>query len=328
MLFTVNKDINNQKIENITGKLLYIKLVKYLDYEILKLPNHKVMFYPIEREGYDFFITDSNIDNANIRVKIRTFNIYHNNFKVTRCKIDIIKGFEIKEFLTSPDEANYVPTHESKTTIKMDFENEDGLYKYNIYLEDEYLGFVSEFGETKHYSRKGNGLLFLPLDEAKNIIKVSNSEKNLFNNNFEYFERLSKETFPTYKGSFKSIFNARVVGVSNKSQNDFLIYLPTEKCYNYIKLASQNVLQRTGCPYEIYTITEDSVIDDGINPIEIKYPFFNCGFERKGRLYNKTVDIVRGIGIKPVGCESADVVSLYTCLLANKKIEYFHERIK
>lgn len=204
----INRDISIFDSKNISGLLVGIDKIVYLDTDII---HHKIekndIFIPRYKSGYVLYFLDSAQINAySITILPRT--IYYNNtpvericFTINKIKKEMIFGKDQFTFLTN----KYFQSLLNGTPKKFSrFEfcrvREDGLYKLELYIDNEYIGFVSEFGNHKNFHKNSNGTLYLPFEEydkffrtnTKYIKSVCINEKNeIVGSNITQFTKYS-----------------------------------------------------------------------------------------------------------------------------------------
>lgn len=228
----INRDISIFESKNISGLLVGIDKIVYLDTDIIQNKIEKNdIFVPRYKSGYVLYFLDSAQINAySITILPRT--IYHNNipvericFKVNKINKEMIFGKDQFTFLSNKYFQSLL-TGTPKKFSRFEFckIKENGLYKLELYIDNEYVGFVSEFGSHNHFHKLANGTLYLPFEEYDNFFRINpkyiksvyiNEKNEIVGSNITQFTKYSNiidKCFPNEKTEL-STYNIKVFAI-------------------------------------------------------------------------------------------------------------------
>lgn len=163
----LNTDINESKRVDIKNAMLFgVRETHYLDCEIIEHPLDKTtsdfIIAPVKKVGYDFFFYD-NDEKEHGRLSVKLQTIFFGCIPVERVFIQ-------KDYSSSYGSLSsftYTPT--TNCPFSCVWSEEDEFSKYEINLFGEYFGFISEFGETKHWTQNAQGIIHLPFFEENRL---------------------------------------------------------------------------------------------------------------------------------------------------------------
>lgn len=306
----------------ISGKLLFINQFTYLDSETYIAPNGKTIFVPKIKLGHVFFIKNLNsVD----KITISERTVFKNNKTFQRCEILYDRDamyYNItadSTFMKQKINAMYFPHSSKKLSNEIRFEyckpdqNSD-LFRYEIYFNEEYLGFASEFGENEFFNNNCNGFHHLIYEESNHLFHYSQN-KPIDRATEElslYYEYVCKR-FPLYQSGFLSSTNNTILAAYESSNADELYYIAynNEKNNFYAISVIDNECK-------ISLITSNDIFK---SKNKWKLPkiegFEKIIFEKNHIKRNLSLDILRGFSLLH---NNNDIAAFY-CVLKNGGFE-------
>lgn len=327
--FTPNRISYTEVIPWTVQELLFIREVKYLDYDILTLPNLEDIFIPTKRTGYNFYLKTKNGEYQVLKVKIKT--IYKHNKKVVRCFMEFADNYTKEEIESETYNASYLPLETVKDkTIGIYYEKEsNGLYQYNFHYNGHYLGFVSEFGEYEKYDPKAEGNMFFCFDDCPLLIKSNVSiPLDEYTEEHNYYRKLLKDNFPYYKGGLSNFKDSIIVAVAEDNVNNLLVkqwHLFEGYKYYYIKFNSHNILREANDPFTIFALDSNDIYNTSDGFIGCRSTNIKKRFNPNNKIVGKSVRISRGFSIDDRRYEGEFPGSFFSCLIIDGETKYFYE---
>lgn len=234
------------------GRLLFIKERFKLNTNIFRLIDGKTdVFSPVTQTEYEFYIEYStkNLQQKYKKVIVSELCTYFNSTPVNRCVIEVYDDISIGEI------TSVRPTYtcEHMTIIEFKKVSEDGLHRYDIFLNNSYLGFVSEFGNYPKYNASACGLLHLDFEECSCLSKritYHNECDSLSAELTDYKEKIIERFFSESLDIPKQIFSLNllpcrgltIVGVNPKN-NHILVKTKSFEDYLVINLTTSFIIK-------------------------------------------------------------------------------------
>lgn len=259
MSFKLNKDISKTKnIDNgLIGKLLFVTEERYFDVERIDIPNGENAFSPVEKTQYSFYFTTTYLDCNGVeciryqKISVCEKGVFVRGKFSTRCYIQYDENLSKEDFYLVIPKYNVDNKYISFRNV---YENE--IFKFEIYVNGKYFGFVSEFGENDEYYDDCYGLMYLPFGdfdefEFNHGAVIPNNRQQFLNDRKEYSEMI-KEIFPDYIYDFMPFDNCKIIG-DNYEKSRFLVERKV-----------------SGEPIRFYEISYDSNDNLGITLVNVK----------------------------------------------------------
>lgn len=207
----LNTDIYEAQNVSIENAMLFgIREIHYLDCEVIEHPidntTSDFIITPVKKIGYDFFFYD-NIKKEHGRLSVKLRTIFFGCIPVERVFIE-------KDYTSSYGSLTkftYTPT--TNCPFSFTLSEEDEILKYDINLFGEYLGFVSEFGETRRWTQDAQGIIHLPFFEESRLYydKINIDESVYISEWSKYWDCLSDSKI--YHKKSRELLNTTVNGV-------------------------------------------------------------------------------------------------------------------
>ena len=227
----------------------------------------------------------------------------------------------VKEFAT------YFPKSKKHREIRFTNIMQRNRFHYDVSINNKSFGYLSEYGESRAYTRNAEGIMFFDFDGCDELVmKKKQNALHYYDKEFKEYEAMGRVAFEKYFGSYENILNAEIIGVGTNALESFLLKtLNSKGKYDFfiIRKTSKRIFDVIGDPFEIYKISEKSLKHIGTT---ITHPKFKTRFTETHKSVGGLLSLVRGFSIGNQNLSGEfQIKNLYNCININEELYAFYE---